>query len=223
MSNKHGKVKATPMVTARAPAVPSGTEEPEGGRAEEASEKPGEGPAVPADTSLPDPTRYAKLALTGLLLAALAVALVWNGVGHVATPFAPAKSETANFALFAGFYVAAQLIERLLELISPSLPLWDVPDPPTPAGKATAAQKGTAKAAQVKADRAACAHGIAAVLGVAASCAFGLFFLKSVGFHTSNTIDTFATGLLVSAGAKPLHDFITGLQNKNTPKTGTTT
>lgn len=221
MDNEHGKIKAAPKVTAPAPAAPAAGEEPPakpGGGG-----PPGEGPAAPADSSLPDPTRYAKWALLGLLAAALAVALVWNGWGETGTPFEPAESETANFALFAGFYVAAQVIERLLELVSPSLPWWDVPDPPTPAGAPTNAQKGTAKAAQVKADRAACAHGIAAVLGVAASCAFGLFFLRSVGFQVSNTIDTFTTGLLISAGTKPLHDFISGLQNKNTPTTGTTT
>jgi hypothetical protein len=203
MANVLGKIKAPPKTTA-----------PEAGKE----------PPAPADTSLPDPTRYAKWALFWLLLAALAVALIWNGLFHAAAPFMPAKDEAANFALFAGFYVAAQVIERLLELASPLLPWWtDFPGPPTPAGGPTPAQEATAKAAQVKADRAATAHGVAAVLGVAASCAFGLFFLKAVGFRVSNTIDTFATGLLISAGTKPLHDFITGLQNKNTPTTGTTT
>jgi hypothetical protein len=211
MPNVLGKIKATPKTTA--PAGGGGPVGPGGG----------EGPAAPADTSLPDPTQYAKWTLLGLLLVALVVALVWNGIGHVGTPFTPAEDESANFALFAGFYAAAQVIERLLELISPSLPLWEVPDPPAPGGPPTEVQAGTAKAAQVKADRAAVVHGIAAALGVAASCAFGLFFLRSVGFQVSNTIDTFATGLLISAGTKPLHDFISGLQSKNTPTTGTTT
>jgi len=202
MVNEHGTIKAPPKTTA----------------------PPGGGdPPAPADTSLPDPTKYAKWALRGLLLTALGVALIWNGLGHAGAPFLPAEDEAANFALFAGFYAAAQVIERLLELVSPLLPWWKVPDPPVLMGEASEVQKKTAKAAQIKADRAVAAHGIAAVLGVAASCAFGLFFLQTVGFHVSNTIDTFATGIIIAAGTKPLHDFISGLQNKNTPTTGTTT
>lgn len=195
-----GKIKAPPATTT----PPGGAEPPTG-----------------SDTSLPDPTDVARWVLFGLLLVAVAVAWVWNHWGHVGAPFTPAADEAANFALFAGFYAAAQVIERLLEFVSPVLPFWQVPDPPLPAGPASPAQMATAKAAQVKADRGAAAHGIAAVLGVAASCAFGLFLLQSIGFHVSNTIDTLVTGLLISAGTKPLHDFISGLQNKNTPSTGT--
>lgn len=199
MPNKLGKITALPKTT-----TPAG----------------GADPPAPADTSLPDPTSVAKWALACMLLLALAVALFWNHFGHTGAPFTPAKVEAANFALFAGFYAAAQVIERLLELVSPVLPFWSIPDPPTE-GVATPVQIATAKAAQVKADRAAAAHGIAAVLGVAVSCGFGLFFLQAVGFHVSNTIDTFATGIIIAAGTKPLHDFISGLQNKNTPSTGT--
>jgi hypothetical protein len=201
MDNELGKIKTPPKTTA-----------PQGG---------GDPPAG-ADKSLPDPTKFAKWALGALFVAALIVAWGWNHFGNVGTPFVPAKESEANFALFAGFYAAAQVIERLLELISPTLPFWDVPDPPTPGGPASEVQMATAKAAQVKADRAAAAHGIAAVLGVGASCAFGLFLLQAIGFHVSNTIDTFSTGIVIGAGTKPLHDFISGLQNKNTPTTGTT-
>jgi len=202
MANALGKIKAPPKTTA-----------PAGG---------GEPPA-PADTSLPDPTRYAKRALLVSLLVAAAVAVIWNELGHVASPFVPAADEEANFAFFAGFYAAAQVIERLMELVSPFLPWWDVPAAPTPAGVPSQVQADTAKAAQVKADRSTASHGVAAVMGVAVSCGFGLFFLRTVGFEVSNTVDTFATGVLIAAGTKPLHDFISGLQNKNTPTTGTIT
>lgn len=202
MPNALGKITAPPKTTA----PPGGGDPPAG-----------------SDTSLPDPTKFGKWALAGMLLVALAVAVIWNCFGHTGAPFAPADDEAANFALFAGFYAAAQVIERLLELVSPTLPWWEVPEPPVLEGEATKVQKATAKASQVKADRAAAAHGIAAVLGVAASCGFGLFFLQAVGFHVSNTIDTFATGIIIAAGTKPLHDLISGLQNKNTPLTGTTT
>src|SRR5260221_12531755 len=142
MPNKLGKIKAPPKTTA-----PAG----------------GGDPPAPADTSLPDPTSVAKWMLAGMLLLALAVALIWNHFGHAGAPFMPAKDETANFALFAGFYAAAQVIERLLELVSPGLPFWESPDPTTPGGAAAPGQMPTAKPAQTKADRAAAAHGIAAV------------------------------------------------------------
>ena len=208
MANVLGKIKAPPKTT-----TPPGAGE----------------PPAPADSSLPDPTKYAKHALLWMLLAALAVALIWNGLFHVAGAFKPSADEAANFAFFAGFYAAAQVIERMLELGAPLLPWWDVPAPevivdqPVTDAAQTEVQRKTAEAAQLKADRAVAVHGVAAVLGVAVSCGFGLFFLQTVGFHVSNTIDTFATGVLISAGTKPLHDAITGLQNRNTPTTGTAT
>ena len=36
-------------------------------------------------------------------------------------------------------------------------------------------------------------------------------------------VDCFFTGLTIAGGTKPLHDFISLLQNKNAPKTGTGT
>ena len=80
-----------------------------------------------------------------------------------------------------------------------------------------------AKAAQIKADRAKIMLGVAAVLGVGASCAFGLFFLRAVGMGASHTVDSFFTGITIAAGTKSLHDFISLVQNQTTPKTGTGT
>jgi hypothetical protein len=216
MQNALGKITATPPTAATpttTPATPAATP---GGAAPTAG-----GAATPTDTSLPDPTKVAKWALVAMLLVAAAVAVIWNNVFHAGVPFDPAKEGAANFALFAGFYVAAQIIERLLELISPELPVWNVPEPPDPTKTATAEQKATAKAAQVKADRAFAAQGLATVLGVVASCAFGLFFLNAMGIAASHTVDSAATGLLIGAGTKPLHDLITTIQNTNTPATGT--
>jgi hypothetical protein len=165
-----------------------------------------------ADNTLPDPSGGARLLLFLLTAVAFVVAVVMNAAGWTGKPFSPAASSTANFALFAGFYVAAQLIERLMQLISPLVPFWN----PAPAGAST-----EVKAAHIKADRALLVLGIAAVLGVAASCGFGLFFLKAIGMHVSHTVDTFLTGITIAAGTKPLHDFITLIQNQNTPTTGT--
>jgi hypothetical protein len=167
-----------------------------------------------ADQSLPDPTRYARLLLLALMLLAVVLAIVLNAVGATGDEFAPTARTTANFALFAGFYVAAQVIERLLQLISPLLPGW--PAPP-------AITDPAARAAQTKADRANVALGVAAVFGVLASCLLGLFFLKAIGMHVSHTVDAVLTGVTIAAGTKPLHDFISLLQNQTAPKTGTGT
>jgi hypothetical protein len=174
---------------------------------------PGASP-TPTDTSLPDPTSYAKRGLVGLIAAAFIAAVAMNALGWVQKPFTPAVGGASNFNLFAGFYVAAQVIERILELVSPLLPPWGPPSSAT-----TAADK----AAHTKADRGALTMGIGAVLGVAISAGFGLFFLRAVGITAPQTIDTFATGVTIAAGTKPLHDFISYLQNQNTPSTGSAT
>ncbi|MEA2439892.1 MAG: hypothetical protein QOH76_1316 [Thermoleophilaceae bacterium] len=179
----------------------------------------GGAPAAPVsvDNSLPDATRVARIYLALFLLLAIVVALIWNAAG-TGEPFKPSMSKEANFALFSGFYVAAQVIERLLELVAPLMPTflpgWTMP--PTVTGE-------SARAAQVKADRAKVVLGIGALAGVAASAAFGLYFLRAVGIDCSRTVDVLATGITIAGGTKPLHDFITSIQNKNTPKTGTGT
>jgi hypothetical protein len=164
------------------------------------------------DNTLPDPTHLAVGWLAVLIAVAAVIAVVMNAFGWTAKPFDPSKSTTANFALFAGFYVAAQVIERLMQLVSPFLPWWRMPagitDP-------------SVKAAQTKADRSLAALGVATVLGTAASAGFGLFFLTALGMHVDNTIDTFLTGITIAAGTKPLHDFTTYLQNQNSPTTRT--
>lgn len=166
-----------------------------------------------ADQSLPDPTLSARAWLAGLLALAAGVAIVMNWRKWTGSPFSP-PSGSFSFTLFAAFYAAAQIIERLMELVVPILP---VVLPASMAGDPAAA-----RAAQVKADRAKIALGVAAVLGVAASCGFGLFFLQTIGIASpSNTVDALATGVLIAAGTKPLHDFISLLQNKDTPSTGT--
>jgi len=200
MANQLGKIKATP---------PSKTADP---GASDTSSSGG-------DTSLPDPTKYARWFLAAGLAVGAGLAIILNLTGWVTRPFTPSSGQgTANFALFAGFYVAAQVIERLLEFVSPQLPLarWG---PPVPPGDLTDGQR-TVLAAQIKADRGAWTHGLAVVFGVGSSAAFGLFFLTAVGIHTSQTIDIFATGVIIAAGTKPLHDFTSYLQNQNNPTTG---
>jgi hypothetical protein len=165
-----------------------------------------------SDTSLPDPTGKARFALLLLTVIAFVLAVVMNAAGWTGKAFSPAATSTANFALFAGFYAAAQVIERLMQLISPLVPFWN------PAPGAT---DPAVKAAHVKADRGPVVLGVAALFGVAASNGFGLFFLTAIGMHVSHTVDSFLTGITIAAGTKPLHDFISLIQNQTTPKTGT--
>ncbi|MEA2372979.1 MAG: hypothetical protein QOH12_3373 [Solirubrobacteraceae bacterium] len=149
--------------------------------------------------------------LGGLLILAAALAFVLNALHWTSPAYTPTG---ANFSVVAGFYVAAQVIERLLELVSPLLPpSWEY-DPPL---------SGVAKAAQIKADRATVILGAATVLGVIGSCLFGLFFLETIGMHVDHTIDAFVTGATIGAGTKPLHDLISLIQNQTTPTTGTGT
>ena len=165
-----------------------------------------------ADKSLPDPTTAAKVTLAVLLACAVGLAILLNALGLTSRAFVPAKEGVADFALFAGFYVAAQVIERLLEVVSPLLPFWPPPLSNDPA----------VKAAHTKADRAAVVLGLATLAGVAASCGFGLYFLAAIGMTSvSHSVDTVVTGLTVGAGTKPLHDLITGIQSKSAPTTGT--
>jgi hypothetical protein len=168
-----------------------------------------------ADKSLPDPTRTARIFLFGCLVVALVVAIVADQVGWVTKGFEPAQTKEANFALFAGFYVGAQVIERMMELFSPLLPFWGLP--------ANFSTDAEVRVAQVKADRAKAVMGLATLAGVALSAAFGLYFLNAVGMDVPRVWDIFFTGVIIAAGTKPLHDFITGLQNKNNPSTGTST
>ena len=174
------------------------------------------------DKTLPDPSQGAKWVLGMCLVVALGLAIVANAAGWTAPAFEPAAKKTADFALFAGFYVAAQVIERLMELVAPFLPWPGWKAPAADATSAKPAQESVA-AAHLKADRAAVALGATALLGVAASFLFGLYFLRSVGIVASNSIDTFVTGVTVAGGSKPLHDLISAIQNTNSPKTGTGT
>jgi hypothetical protein len=162
------------------------------------------------DESLPDPSVNARNALAGLLGVAILVAVVMHGMGVSNDAWSPPEGDF-NFALFAAFYAGAQIIERLMEYVAPFLPAWPAAD-----------SEGAVKAAYVKADRAKLTLGVAAVLGVAGSAAFGLYFLQTIGIDVSNTIDSIVTGTLIAAGTKPLHDFIDLLQDRNNPRTATT-
>jgi hypothetical protein len=98
-----------------------------------------------------------------------------------------------GFILFAGFYVAAQAVERLFEFLLP-------PGAGTPQGKA---------------DRAIILGGLATLAGVGLSLWLGLRFIEAVDVEDPPAwLDTFVTGLIIGAGTKPLHDLIGRLETK---------
>jgi hypothetical protein len=166
------------------------------------------------DSSLPDPTSRGLRFLALCLGLALIAAFATDALGWATRPFKPASTGTADFALFAGFYVAAQLIERLMEVVAPFFPYWAMP--------ADLPKDQAVRAAQIKADRAKAVLGLAILAGVAASAGFGLYFLAAVGmWDVPRTADIFFTAVVIAAGTKPLHDFISSLQNQNSPTTGT--
>jgi hypothetical protein len=167
------------------------------------------GAAESGDKSLPDPSAWARGWLLAGIVLAIGAAILMNSVfGWTAKAWAPPKGDF-NFSVFAAFYAAAQIIERGMELVAPLLPAD------------TGSLTGDAKVAQVKADRAKMTLAVASLAGVVASNAFGLFFLSTLGISASHTIDSIATGLVIAAGTKPLHDFISLLQNQNNPETKT--
>jgi hypothetical protein len=168
----------------------------------------------PPNASLPDPSPVARGLLAIALALAIGASLLMNRQGWTGKVIAP-RDDAFQFSLFAAFYVAAQAIERLMELITPWLPAWKGIDL---VKTSTAAED----VAQVKADRAKLALGVATVIGVIAANAFGLYLMSKVGIETSHTVDAFFTGLVIAAGTKPLHDFISFLGSQTSPKTGTT-
>jgi hypothetical protein len=121
----------------------------------------------------------------------------------------PSATQKANFALFAGFYVAAQVVERALEVISGLFPLALGASGETQARRRKPReQKTTQELAQDKADRGSELLGFGFFLGVLVSGFVGLYFLEAIGFVVTRGVDVVATGLVISGGTKSLHEFI---------------
>ena len=162
------------------PAAPSAAADGEPGPA------PGTGDEVSSTSS-------ARTVAMGLLVLGAALA--------VAIPEKDAAFEPlAGFGLFAGFYIAAQAIERLLELF--------------PAGLGSK---------QAKANRAVIFPAIAFILAVLMAEWMGLFYVEAVGVSDlSKNADIIITALAIGGGTKPLHDGIKRIEKaKETPPTTT--
>ena len=190
--------------------VPTAGAEAEGAEEAEPGAAAAVVPAETGDKSLPDPSARAQAWLAlGVVLSVVAAWLMNSVFDWTTRAWVPPEGDF-NFSIFAAFYATAQVIERGMELVTPWLPAD------------TGALTGDAKVAQAKADRAKMALAVATVAGVVAANAFGLYFLATLGIHATHTVDSIATGLVIAAGTKPLHDFISLLQNQNNPETKTT-
>ncbi len=135
---------------------------------------------APADVSASGEAR-----LVGILLLAIGVgaALIWK-------ENKPAFKAADGFVVLTGFYIAAQAIERLLELI--------------PAGTGSA---------QARADRVVIFASLGFVLAVVLAESLGLYLLQAVSANRVNpNLDVIVTALAIGGGTKPLHDLIGRIQ-----------
>jgi hypothetical protein len=157
----------------------------------------GAAPPTPPEGSTPAPgtgddisARAAARWIAIILLAVgIILAILINEPGAAFTP-------KEGFALLTGFYIAAQAIERLLELI--------------PAGMGTK---------QAKADRAVIFPALGFILAVLMAEKLGLFYVRAIGVSDlSPDWDIIITALAIGGGTKPLHDGIKRIEKaKETP------
>ena len=183
-----------------------------------------------------------------IVVIAAAAALHWSHDPNYKIPGSGAKP-IAGLSLFALFFVAALALERFLEPIAALVPSVDQAANDFGAKKAAAA-KAVAKAHQThaqtdlddaqktlddaatalatvdrhKGDRVIALWTIATVLGIVGAAALKLYFLRVVGIaHVPRGLEIAATGLIIGAGTKPLHDLVSSLQDsKDTAKAAAT-
>lgn len=151
---------------------------------------------VPTPKERTQPTVTAIGISVGILVVAFIVAFLLRDKDAVVPISVPANQ---GFGLFAVFYVAAQVVERLTEPLTWALDRLKLTENAN------------------KPNRIAVIHSIVALIAVIISSFAGLHFLQAVGIgneknHLPWGFDSFATGLLISGGTKPLHDFISYLQ-----------
>lgn len=135
----------------------------------------------------------------------------------------------AAYGAFAGLFVLAQALERLLEpftnFIPPSSETWKRRRNVAVAKALRTRQHGHAKDAaiaqakldQVRADRVVILWGLATALATVASPLLGLYLLRTIsasGAAPNRFLDLVVTGLVVGSGTKPLHDLVAGIQKK---------
>jgi hypothetical protein len=156
------------------------------------------------DAALPDPSRASMAWAAALFAAAIALALLADLTDlDKDPPFDPKSVPGGGVAIFAGFVAASVVIERLLELFAPFVPWWDH-------GRRGLTTQPAIQ--QKKADRGYAMIAIAALLGVAASAATGLYLANAIGLSITRWADILMTGLVVGGGANGLHQVLKSLQ-----------
>lgn len=135
------------------------------------------------------PTRRARGLAIAIFVAGVAMALL---LPETKPPF----EVVDGFVLLTGFYIAAQAIERFLEIIVPSNGIK-----------------------QEKANKAIVMSAIAFVIAVVLCEVLGLYLLQAVGVEKiPGNLDVIITALAIGGGTKPLHDFIKNIEKtKNAP------
>jgi hypothetical protein len=180
------------------------------------------------DAQLPDPSGIAKLLALLLMLGTVVAAIAIGDNGT--KPFDPKGKADADLAFFAGFFLAAQAIERALELIAPFIPFWTIPlevEIPTVTTIGaerqltveTRASTRDELTAQKKTDRGFVMLSIGALFGVGVSAAMGLYLPEVIGVMVPRWLDMLVTGLAISGGTKGLHELIKTLQKAKEPGT----
>ncbi len=162
---------------------------------------PAEGVAA-ADAETPTPGSGDDISSTAVARAVAGAVLV---VGVLLVLFVLDEKDVVfkpaqGFALLTGFYIAAQAIERLLELI--------------PAGLGSK---------QARANRAVIFPAFGFLLAVFLAEKLGLYYVQAVGVSDlSKEWDVLITALAIGGGTKPLHDAIKRIEKaKETPPTTT--
>ena len=184
-----------------------------------------EPPAVQAD--LP----YVAVAYVLVIAGAFAGRVLWYLAHH------PTVTVVAGVSTFAPLYIFSQSIERVLEPFSTMLGRAGGAKKPDAVKARDEAVVGRdpAEAAkwqrivdQIRRNTAAITWGLASLLGMLASGAFGILLLQMIGFKDVPAFwDIAVTGLAIGSGTKPLHDLISNLQKakenrEDPPETGGT-
>jgi len=173
-----------------------------------------------ATTSTRTPTQTVSSIGAGFALAAIVyvVALVVHGSEHSSYRI------SEEWSAFAGLFVLALAIERLLEPITKWLgPDTDVLKKQRDDAAAAAANGDATKIAEAEADlsrgrelTAIVVWGAATALGFVLSSVLDITLLEAIRSETSGQppfwADLLVTGLVLGAGTKPLHDLVSKLQ-----------
>lgn len=134
----------------------------------------------------------------GAWLSALLITAVGMGIAWVMPETKAPFRAIDGFILLTGFFIAAQAIERFLELTAAG---W--------------------YSTQSKADKSIVVSAIAFVLAVLLCENLGLYLLQALGVTAvSGDLDVIITALAIGGGTKSLHDFIKTIEKAKGNPTG---